>query len=56
VALLFLVETLFTVFCNVLAWKTLGAGWGDPDVLVVLDWSWLTTPFLTGISEYYDDT
>ncbi|KAJ6484195.1 hypothetical protein C8R45DRAFT_1214989 [Mycena sanguinolenta] len=38
---MFALETVFTVLITIGAWNAFGAGWGDPDTLAELDWTWL---------------
>jgi hypothetical protein len=48
---LVVLETVFTVFMISVTYRLFGSGWGDFDVLTYLDWSWLGTPVLNGLSE-----
>ncbi|KAK0478819.1 hypothetical protein IW261DRAFT_1564887 [Armillaria novae-zelandiae] len=46
--LLFLLETVFTIFTTIAAWHTYGTGWGDPDALTIIDVAWEPLPALNG--------
>ncbi|KAJ7232489.1 hypothetical protein B0H12DRAFT_1076857 [Mycena haematopus] len=46
---MFFFETLFTVFMTIAAWNMFGSGWGDPSVLLQLNWTWGALPLLSGI-------
>ncbi|KAJ6611544.1 hypothetical protein B0H10DRAFT_2055914 [Mycena sp. CBHHK59/15] len=45
----FTLETIFTVFVNIAAWKDFGIGWGDVDSFTYIDWAWLPLPEINGI-------
>ncbi|KAJ7045905.1 hypothetical protein C8F04DRAFT_453434 [Mycena alexandri] len=46
---MFLLESIFTLFCTIAAWNQYGPGWGDTDTLVIIDWSWEPLPALNGV-------
>jgi len=46
---IFLLETIFTVFMTIASWNQYGPGWGDPDSLIIIDWSWEPLPALNGV-------
>jgi len=46
---MFLLETIFTIFTTIAAWDQFGANWGDPQSLLVIDWSWEPLPSLNGL-------
>ncbi|KAJ7698308.1 hypothetical protein B0H17DRAFT_1129832 [Mycena rosella] len=39
--LMFVLETGFSILINIAAWNVFGSGWGDPETLGELDWTWL---------------
>ncbi|THU99418.1 hypothetical protein K435DRAFT_964429 [Dendrothele bispora CBS 962.96] len=45
----FLLETVFTIFMTIAAWNQYGDGWGDVDSLLIIDWSWEPLPALNGV-------
>ncbi|KAK7018274.1 hypothetical protein R3P38DRAFT_3320077 [Favolaschia claudopus] len=47
--ILFTLETIYTIFVTIGAWNAYGPGWGDPDTLEVIDWSWIPLPTLNGL-------
>ncbi|KAJ7749317.1 hypothetical protein DFH07DRAFT_557709 [Mycena maculata] len=46
---MFVLETVFTVFMTIAAWNAYGPGWGDPDTLSVVNWSYEPLPALNSI-------
>ena len=46
---MFLLESAFTFFCTVAAWKMFGSGWGNLSGLVDLHWGWKPLPVMNGI-------
>jgi hypothetical protein len=42
-------DTLQTGFAIHNAWKLLGSGWGDQQLLLNPEWSWGSVPLFTGI-------
>jgi hypothetical protein len=48
---MFFFETFFTVLMTVAAWDLFGSGWGNPAVLLTLNWSWGTLPLVSGVRE-----
>ncbi|KAF7343100.1 hypothetical protein MVEN_01740400 [Mycena venus] len=38
---MFVLETGFSILITIAAWNAFGPGWGDPDTLGELDWTWL---------------
>ncbi|KAJ7637823.1 hypothetical protein B0H17DRAFT_1216951 [Mycena rosella] len=38
---MFVLETGFSILITIAAWNAFGSGWGDPDTLGELDWTWL---------------
>ncbi|KAJ7306937.1 hypothetical protein DFH08DRAFT_1053911 [Mycena albidolilacea] len=38
---MFVLETGFSILITIVAWNAFGPGWGDPDTLGELDWTWL---------------
>ncbi|KAJ6537947.1 hypothetical protein B0H19DRAFT_1270325 [Mycena capillaripes] len=43
---MFILETGFTILITIAAWNAFGPGWGDPDTLGGIDWTWLPMLFL----------
>jgi hypothetical protein len=48
---LLLLETLFTVCLVATSYRIFGSGWGDLDILIRLNWSWLALQPLNGLGE-----
>lgn len=48
---MFTLETVFTVFMTIAAWNAYGPGWGDPETLAIVDWSFEPLPALNSIRE-----
>ncbi|CAK5272987.1 unnamed protein product [Mycena citricolor] len=46
---MFFLETIFTIFSTIAAWQMFGDGWGDPNTLLFLPWSFIPLPELNGI-------
>ncbi|KAF7374100.1 hypothetical protein MSAN_00291100 [Mycena sanguinolenta] len=45
----FFFETVFTVLMTIAAWSMFGDGWGNPAILLQLNWTWGVMPLLSGI-------
>ncbi|KAF9459122.1 hypothetical protein BDZ94DRAFT_1312678 [Collybia nuda] len=46
---IFFTETLITIFGTIAGWKILASGWGDPSVLIPLDWAFASLGLLSGL-------
>ncbi|KAJ7454341.1 hypothetical protein B0H11DRAFT_2287980 [Mycena galericulata] len=46
---MFALETGFSILITIAAWNAFGPGWGDPDTLGELDWTWLAMLALNAI-------
>ncbi|KAJ7439015.1 hypothetical protein B0H11DRAFT_2103067 [Mycena galericulata] len=46
---MFVLETGFSILITIAAWNAFGPGWGDPDTLGELDWTWLPMLALNAI-------
>ncbi|KAF8147940.1 hypothetical protein K438DRAFT_1867161 [Mycena galopus ATCC 62051] len=47
--IMFFFETLFTILMTIAAWSMFGDGWGDPGVLLQLNWTWGVLPLVSGV-------
>ncbi|KAJ7040559.1 hypothetical protein C8F04DRAFT_1082706 [Mycena alexandri] len=45
---LFFLETVFTFFTTISAYRQYGIGWGDIDTILFVDWTWDPLPALNG--------
>ncbi|PVG01201.1 hypothetical protein CPB86DRAFT_119302 [Serendipita vermifera] len=52
VGLVLLLDTLQTCFAMHNAWKILGSGWGDQNMLLNPEWSWGSVPLFTGLVSF----
>ncbi|KAF8144066.1 hypothetical protein K438DRAFT_2029318 [Mycena galopus ATCC 62051] len=46
---MFVLETGFSILITIAAWNAFGPGWGDPDTLGELDWTWVVMLALNAI-------
>ncbi|KAJ6502747.1 hypothetical protein C8R47DRAFT_214720 [Mycena vitilis] len=54
---MFILESISTLFVTIGAWDQYGTGWGDINSLLVIDWSWIPlailNPVLAGIAQSF---
>ncbi|KAJ7040553.1 hypothetical protein C8F04DRAFT_1082693 [Mycena alexandri] len=46
---MFFLETVFTLFTTIAAYRQYGIGWGDIDTIFIIDWAWDPLPALNGV-------